>query len=316
MSDTLKYIILISLTMFLAAGVYIYQPISAGVEAFKKNAPCSQPLRYSIGSIDPRFSISQPELEEAVHIAVNTWNSGTERPLLTKSDGNPRSGDIVIRLVYDDRQERTDREIRFRERIRSQQNRLDRRQLLHDEKRKTFDERSQQYKSFAKRTSDHLTNLNAWVKEKNKNGGFAGTDLEEFEGRKQEVENSQEQIRREQRELDQLAREINHEMDELNEKFDEHNQLIQQYNEEFAGDLRFAKATYQKTSDGGVVTVNQFMNKKELTLILAHELGHALGLDHLQLPASIMYSQMGTQQLNPTIQLTQADIEAVQKICN
>ncbi|WP_340104389.1 matrixin family metalloprotease [Rhodohalobacter sp. 8-1] len=316
MSDTLKYIILIFITMFLAAGVYIFQPISAGVEAFKKTAPCSQPLRYSIGTIDPRFSISQPELEEAVHIAVNTWNSGTERPLLSKSDGSPRSGDIVIRLVYDDRQERTDREIRFRERIRSQQIRLDRRQLLHHEKRETFEERSLQYKKLAERTSDSLGNLNAWVEEKNDNGGFAGTDLEELERRKEEVTNAQEQIRRKQQELDLLARAINREMDELNGKFDEHNDLIKRYNEEFAGDLRFAKATYQKINDGGVVTVNQFMNKKELTLILAHELGHALGLDHLQLPESIMHSQMGAQKLNPGIQLTPEDIDAVRLLCH
>jgi len=113
-----------------------------------------------------------------------------------------------------------------------------------------------------------------------------------------------------------MAREVNREMDELNEKFDEHNQLIQQYNDGFAGDLRFAKATYQKTSDGGIVTVNQFMNDKELTLILAHELGHALGLTHLQQPESVMYRQMGAQKLNPTIQLTSADKEAALQLCN
>lgn len=316
MSDTLKYIILIFFTIFLAAGVYIFQPISAGVEAFKKTAPCSQPLRYSIGNIDPRFSISQPELEQAVDAAVRTWNDGTNMPLLTKNDGESQPGDIVIRLVYDDRQERTDREIRFRERIRSQQIRLDRQQLIHEEKRETFDERSLQYKNFAERTSKRLNNLNTWVEEKNNNGGFVGPDIEEFERRKEEVTDAQERVRREQRELDQLARSINREMDELNEKFDEHNQLIQQYNEEFAGDLRFAKATYQKTSDGGVITVNQFMNTKELILILAHELGHALGVSHLQQPESIMHSQMGSQQLNPAIQLTLADQEAVQQLCN
>lgn len=316
MSDTLKYIILISLTMFLAAGVYIFQPISASVEAFQKTVPCSQPLRYSLGDIDPRFSISQPELQEAIEAAVNTWNSGTEMPLLTKNDGNQQSGNIVIRLVYDDRQERTDREIRFRERIRSQQIKLDRRQFLHDEKRDTFEKRSLQYKNLADRTSDSLKRLNEWVEEKNNNRGFAGTDLDEFERRKEEVTKAQEQIRRKQQELDQLARAINSEMDELNEKFDEHNKLIQQYNEEFAGDLRFAKATYQKTSNGGVVTVNQFMNKKELTLILAHELGHALGITHLREPESVMYSQMGEQQINPTVRLTQSDIQAVQQLCN
>jgi hypothetical protein len=315
MSEPLKYLLLIFATVFLAAGVYIFQPISAGVEAFSKTPPCSQPLRYTIGSIDSRFSISKSELNDAVNAAARTWNSGTDMPLLEERSGDPIRGDIVIQLVYDDRQERTDRELRFRERIRSQQIRLDRQQLQHDKKRDLFDQRSEEYREFAAQTFQQLNELNSWVEEKNKSGGFVGTDLEQFNSRKQDVENAQEKVRQKQQELDQLARSINSEMDELNEKFDVHNKMIDQYNNEFAGDLRFAKATFQKTTDGGVVTVNQFMNKKELVLILAHELGHAMGISHLRQPESIMYSQMGQQQLNPFVQLTETDIQAVRQLC-
>ena len=315
MSEPLKYLLLIFATIFLAAGVYIFQPISAGVEAFSKTPPCSQPLRYTIGSIDPRFSITKPELEEAVETAVNVWNSGSETVLLAKREGDALQGDIIVQLVYDERQERTDLEIRFRERIRSQQIRLDRQQLQHEAKRESFDRQSKEYRQFASRTSDRLEDLNEWVTEKNENGGFIGADLEEFTRRKNDVEEAQESVLQKQQELDRLARSINNEMDELNEKFDAHNKLIDQYNDEFAGDLRFAKATYQKTSDGGVVTVNQFINEKELVLILAHELGHALGISHLRQPESIMYSQMGKQQLNPSIQLTQSDMQAAEQLC-
>ncbi|HKL15997.1 MAG TPA: matrixin family metalloprotease [Balneolaceae bacterium] len=315
MSEPLKYLLLIFATIFLAAGVYIFQPISAGVEAFSKTPPCSQPLRYTIGSIDPRFSITKPELEEAVETAVNVWNSGSETVLLAKREGDALQGDIIVQLVYDERQERTDLEIRFRERIRSQQIRLDRQQLQHEAKRESFDRQSSEYKEFAGRTSERLEDLNKWVTEKNENGGFIGADLEEFTRRKNDVEEAQESVLQKQQELDRLARSINNEMDELNEKFDAHNKLIDQYNDEFAGDLRFAKATYQKTSDGGVVTVNQFINEKELVLILAHELGHALGISHLRQPESIMYSQMGKQQLNPSIQLTQSDMQAAEQLC-
>jgi len=315
MSEPLKYLLLIFATIFLAAGVYIFQPISAGVEAFSKTPPCSQPLRYTIGSIDPRFSITKPELEEAVETAVNVWNSGSETVLLAKREGDALQGDIIVQLVYDERQERTDLEIRFRERIRSQQIRLDRQQLQHEAKRESFDRQSKEYRQFASRTSERLEDLNKWVTEKNENGGFIGSDLEEFTRRKNDVEEAQESVLQKQQELDRLARSINNEMDELNEKFDAHNKLIDQYNDEFAGDLRFAKATYQKTSDGGVVTVNQFINEKELVLILAHELGHALGISHLRQPESIMYSQMGKQQLNPSIQLTQSDMQAAEQLC-
>lgn len=316
MSEPLKYLILIIFTIFLAAGVYIFKPISASVEAFSKTKPCSQPLIYSIGEIDPRFAISAAELEEVVMAAAYTWNSGTETSLLQKQDLASQEVDIIIRLVYDGRQERTDSELRFRERIRSQQIRLDQQQKQHDGKRDRFEERSRQYKNLADRTTERLDELNAWVAEKNDEGGFREHDLEQFEHRKEEIERDQQQVREGRSELDQLAQNINNEMDELNEKFNEHNQLIEQYNEDYAGDLRFTKATYQKATDGGVVTVNQFLNKKELTLILAHELGHALGLNHLDVPESIMHSMMKDQQLNPVVQLNKADAAAVQQLCS
>lgn len=316
MSEPLKYFILIILTIFLAAGVYIFQPISAGVEAFTKTKPCSQPFSYAIGEIDSRFAISAEELEEAVEAAVHAWNNGTGVTLLTKQDVESQGSDILIRLVYDGRQERTDSELRFREKIRTRQISLDQQQARHDNKRDRFEEGSLEYRNLAKRTTERLDELNAWVVEKNEEGGFKESDLGRFERRKEEIERGQKRVREERQVLDRLAREINREMDELNERYDEHNQLIKQYNEEFAGDLRFTKATYQNAADGGVVTVNQFMNKKELTLILAHELGHALGLDHLDMPESIMYSQMGAQQLNPSIQLTQADERAALQLCN
>lgn len=316
MSEPLKYLLMIFVTIFLAAGVYIFQPISAGVEAFSKNMPCSQPLHYTIGNIDPRFSITKAELEKAVETAVSVWNAGNETDMIARREGDPVQGDIIVRLVYDDRQDRTDREIRFRERIRSQQIRLDRQQLQHEQRRELFDERTSDYRIFAEQTTAQLNELNEWIKVKNDSGGFAGTDLGQFKQMKKDVEDARADVSRKQEELDQLARSINTEMDELNVKFDAHNKMIEQYNEEFAGDLRFAKATYQKTSAGGVVTVNQFMNDKELVLIIAHELGHALGISHLSRPESIMYSQMGGQQLNPSIQLTQTDIIAVKNLCN
>lgn len=316
MSEPLKYLILIFFTIFLAAGVYIFQPISAGVEAFTKTKPCSQPLSYSIGEIDPRFAISAEELEEAVDAAAHTWNNGAGVTLLTKKNVETQESDIHIRLVYDGRQERTDRELRFRERIRTRQISLDQQQARHDNKRDRFEESSREYRILAKRTTERLDELNAWVVEKNDEGGFKESDLGQFERRKEEVERRQERVRDERRKLDRLAREINSEMDELNEKYDQHNQLVEQYNEEFAGDLRFTKATYQNAANGGIVTVSQFMNKKELILILAHELGHALGLNHLDVPESVMYSQMGAQKLNPSIQLTQADETAARQLCN
>lgn len=320
MSDSLKYLILISVTVFLAAGVYVFKPISSGISALSQTRPCSEPLRYTIGDIDPRFSISREQLKSSVQEAASAWNFHPDQPLLSHisevgSDEVQAEADIIIRLVYDGRQERTDRELRFRERIRSLQSRLDQRQQQHDEKRERFDRESEEYRVLAEETAGNLEQLNRWVSEKNDSGGFPEDELGEFESRKSAVEQDQDRVREMRNRLDQLAQSINYEMDQLNQSYEEHNRLVDQYNEEYSGDLRFTKATYQKAADGGVVTVNQFMNSRELTLILAHEMGHALGLEHLPNTESVMHSLMGDQQLLPHIQLTRQDREAAEQIC-
>lgn len=316
MNEPLKYILVISITAFLAAGVYIYKPISKGVDALTVSMPCNEPFRYSVSSMDSRFSISKEEVEEAALAAAALWNQANGRQLLIANNDPEEKSNIVIQLVYDERQERTDRELRFREQIRSEQIRLDREQSNHDRKRDLFDEKSEDYLELAEKTSRDLKELNEWVKERNNDGGFTENELELFERRKTDTERGQQAVRQQRQDLDTMARSINYEMDELNDAYADHNELIDQYNEEFAGDLHFTKATFQKAAGGGVITVNQFMNKKELVLILAHEMGHALGINHLGTPQSVMYSRMGAQRLNPVLQLSGADASAARQICS
>lgn len=319
MSKPIKYFFLICITAFLAAGVYLYKPISGGLAAMSPGKPCGEPMSFTIGTIDSRFSIKQDDVSEAARIAASLWNSGSDQVLLEHSaevsgnDGN--TADIVVHFVYDERQERTDGELRFREQIRSEQIRLDQLQARHDQKREQFEKQSQRYIQLSERTTNELDRLNEWVAEKNDGGGFTESEYKDFLNKRSEAEQKQKKVFDERDRLEQLAKTINNEMESLNRQFDENNRLIERYNEEFAGDMRFTKATYQRVGNGGVITVNQFMNKRELGLILAHEMGHALGLDHHSNPKSIMHSRMGAQDLYPEVQLTEEDRAAINAVC-
>jgi predicted Zn-dependent protease len=56
-----------------------------------------------------------------------------------------------------------------------------------------------------------------------------------------------------------------------------------------------------------------FANKDELVAVLAHEFGHALGLDHVEGRSSIMYYLLETTSSFPT--LTENDTAAFQELC-
>lgn len=278
----------------------------------KSLTPCENPLTYRLGEIDTRFGITEEEVKQAMNSASALWSNAHDRPLAIFDE----EGDVTINLVYDNRQEMVDGELRFRGRIQSEQTHTDKLQNEYERKKNEFDQRSEKYVELAGKTRKELNELNQWVQEKNRSGGILEDELEGFEQRKAEVERMQAEVLQGRESLDRQADEINSLLDRLNNRIDDKNKLIDEYNEEFAGESRFAKATFQRVGDGGVITVNQFMSKKELPLLMAHELGHALGLDHVSNPQSVMHGQMGGQQIDPTIQLSNEDREAIQDRCS
>ena len=62
------------------------------------------------------------------------------------------------------------------------------------------------------------------------------------------------------------------------------------------------------------ILIMQFSDFDELVLVLAHEFGHALGLDHVNDPQAVMHSH-GTVPPHGRIRLTPADREALREIC-
>jgi len=295
----------------LMAGFYFFTYEQAERVNIQTHTVCQEPLTYQIGSIDTQFGVTRLEVEEAMIAAASLWSEAFDRPVAIKTE----NADITVNFIYDERQQLVDGELRFREQIESEQFRMEQLQREYDRNRDVFDTRSSDYILLAERAKTELNELNSWVAKKNDEGGFTEQSIAEFELRKENVERNQQQVLRERQELDRLASQINRDAERLNEKIDENNRLIDRYNEEFSGENRFTKATYQNSSEGGIITVNMFLNKKELVLILAHELGHAFGLDHVSNPRSVMHGLMGGQELFPVIQLTREDREAVRNLC-
>ncbi len=89
-----------------------------------------------------------------------------------------------------------------------------------------------------------------------------------------------------------------------------YNANVQQFNTTYAGQREFDQGEYQ----GNTITIYEFSKNDDLQLVLEHELGHALGLGHVENPASIMYYMVNPKNL-ASKELSIQDIGALTTQC-
>jgi GNAT superfamily N-acetyltransferase len=90
-----------------------------------------------------------------------------------------------------------------------------------------------------------------------------------------------------------------------------HAKQVQSYNALYGEHRLFHKGEY----NGKEITIYQYQDRTDLILILAHELGHALGLAHVDDRKAVMYELLSDQDLD-TLTLTSADVRALHAACS
>ena len=90
-----------------------------------------------------------------------------------------------------------------------------------------------------------------------------------------------------------------------------HAKQVQSYNALYGEHRHFHKGEY----NGKEITIYQYQDLADLILTLAHELGHALGLAHVDDPKAVMYELLSDQDLD-TLTLSSADVRALHTACS
>lgn len=202
---------------------------------------CLVSFQWSVGEIDERFMIDREDVIRLMEEAIQLW-SGALDEFETSYDEHRG---IRLRFVYDERQELTDNERQFQERVRARRAEIDALEQEYDQLVEQFEQRSEQFRRQATEIEQRIEALNRWIRERNEAGGLMEDNVSRLETEKEEIEQLQQEEHSNQQALNAFAEEIDGFRERLNRAIDENNQMIEFYNREYAGENHFTSGRYE-----------------------------------------------------------------------
>lgn len=288
-------------------GLMVTVLFSGGYFYYVAQAICPIPLEYSIGEIDESFGITFDEVKLVLAEAESIWEDATGQNLFTYSE----DADFTVSFVYDDRQAQTDAEGEFKDKLDTTQNAADALNQTYAQLVEEYDTLQTTYSQKADRYETNITAYNTQVEELNAKGGASPGEYEVLEERKEELAVERAELNELGRQLNSLVAEINKVGDRGNKLIETYNRGVAEYNNTFGHSREFTQGTY---STDGEINIYAFDSKEELRLVLAHELGHAISLDHVANEESIMYFLIGDQPVE--LEPTEEDMAEYVRICS
>ncbi len=301
-----------NLLLFLALGVFVYSyrvPISLNWDRlYAQYFPCKQPMTYSIGSFDTRFGISKEEFLKVLAKAEAIW----EKPVARNLFAYAPDGKLKINLVYDYRQEATKKLRSLGLSVDDNRDSYDALVARFKAMKREFEAEQSAYKSLVADFQQGNDVYDAEVTRWNQKGGAPKDAYQRLQQESNLLKDALDHIRnvesglqKRQDDLNALVTVINQVANNINAKAEEFNAIGKARGEEFT------EGMYTSDSTGQKIDIYQFNDSGKLVRVLAHELGHALSLEHVDDPKAIMYRL--NQGANTA--LTPADISVLKAEC-
>lgn len=225
-------------------------------------SPCDTPLTYKIGTVDPRFNLSENEFLTDVKDAANIWSIVYGKQLF-KYDPE---GAIAISMTYDERQSLT-----------NQINSLDTNLNI---QKSNITPQLEEYKQKVSAFKKRLEAFNASVSYWNQQGGAPEEEYNKLRSEQEALQNESNALAAMASSLDQSTNDYNKEVQQLNA-------TVQTFNAELQG--KPEEGQYISDKNGRRIIIYFNTTQKELIHTLAHEFGHSLSMNHVIGPESIMH---------------------------
>jgi predicted Zn-dependent protease len=269
--------------LILSAGLWVYKDIT-------KRSTCSEPIKYTIGTVDSDFGLTAAEYKDTIEEATKVWEKATGKNLFEYTDKVKRNrfyeviakyfirAEIPVSLIYDERQANTD-------------------------KRNTLLTEVNQTKETSASLKAQITSFQSQYQQ-----ALAEYKTMQSDYRKRKV--SYEALESKRLQVNSLADQTNEVVRKYNSLVGEINTTINTINK--TGTTEFEEGLYVSDEKGERIMIYAFGDHTELVRVLAHELGHAIGLEHNDNPDSIMYYLNDSRVMSPSKE-DLADLSAICK---
>lgn len=247
------------------------------------DSSCNTPIQYRIGKIDSRFGITEEKLKDDITQAGNIWSHKIGKQLFEYDD----KARLVFNLEYDRRQG-----------LNSQISDLDNGLK---EKNQELEPQIEAYQARGNAFEKNIAQLNADILYWNAQGGAPAAEYEKLKSRQAELQKEADA-------LNALGKELNQSTSQYNTKVKELNKTVKDFNEALAD--KPEEGLYTQDGLDSEIAIYFVNTQEEIIHTLAHEMGHALGIDHNNNPESIMYPKT-----NDVTVPSPEDQESLKSVC-